>query len=148
MDGRVPADWWEGPGQRREEATPHRPGIGRGSVGLKATVRSLLAGGLLLAPAVGAHAQPAQPTPLRNLVDDQVVAKIGYCRGEYMLTMANGAEHRYREFDLRFKTDGSSSGPESGKPALLSAGMRGDRAQVIFASLDDLKRFLVERCGG
>jgi hypothetical protein len=32
------------------------------------------------------------------------------------------------------------------RPALLPAGMRGDRAQVIFAGLDDLKRFLVERC--
>jgi cytochrome c len=60
--------------------------------------------------------------------------------------MANGAQHRYPEFNLRFKTDSSRNGPESGKPALLQAGMRGDRAPVIFASPDELKRFLVERC--
>lgn len=93
-----------------------------------------------------AVAQPASLTPLRNLVDEQVVAKIGYCKGEYTLTMASGTQHRYPEINLRFKTDGSRNGPESGKPALLPAGMRGDRAQVIFAGLEDLKRFLAEQC--
>jgi cytochrome c len=94
-----------------------------------------------------AVAQPPGRTPLRNLmVDDQVVRTIAYCRAEYTLTMANGAQHRYPEFNLRFKRDSSRSGPEPGKPALLAAGMRGDRAQVISASLEDLKRFLIERC--
>ena len=60
--------------------------------------------------------------------------------------MGSGTQHRYPEFDLRFKTDSSRSGPEPGKPALLPAGMRGDRAQVIFAGLEDLKRFLVDQC--
>lgn len=101
---------------------------------------------LVLAVATSSGAQPAQPTPLKNLVDDQVVAKIGYCKGEYTLTMGSGTQHRYPEINLRFKTDGSRSGPEPGKPALLPAGMRGDRAQVIFAGLDDLKRFLVDQC--
>ena len=100
----------------------------------------------LLGGAGTAVAQPASPAPLRNLVDDQVVRSIAYCRGEYALTMASGTQHRYPEFNLRFKTDGSRLGPEAGKPALLPAGMRGDRAQVIFAGLDDLKRFLVEQC--
>jgi cytochrome c len=101
---------------------------------------------LVLAAATSSWGQPAQPTPLRNLVDDQVVARIGYCQGEYTLTMASGVQHRYPEVNLRFKTDGSRLGPDPGKPALLPAGMRGDRAQVIFAGLEDLKRFLVERC--
>ena len=101
----------------------------------------------LLSGIPGARAQPpASPTPLRNLVDDQVVRSMAYCQGVYTLTMANGARHTYAEFNLRFKTDGSRLGPEPGKPALLPAGMRGDRAQVIFAGLDDVKRFLVEQC--
>jgi cytochrome c len=74
------------------------------------------------------------------------VAKIGYCQGEYRVTMASGTQHRYPEFNLRFKTDSSRLGPEAGKPASLPAGMQGDRAQVIFGSLDDLKRFLVAQC--
>jgi cytochrome c len=100
----------------------------------------------LLSPVPGALAQPASPTPLRNLVDDQVVQSIVYCRGEYALTLASGAQRRYPELNLRFKTDSSRLGPDAGRPALLPAGMRGDRAQVIFAGLEDLKRFLVERC--
>lgn len=100
----------------------------------------------LFAAVSWAGAQPAAPTPLRNLADDQVVRAIAYCRSEYALTMASGAQHRYPEFNLRFKTDSGRSGPEPGKPALLPAGMRGDRAQVIFASPEELKRFLVEQC--
>lgn len=101
---------------------------------------------LLVTGAPWAGAQPAAPPPLRNLADDQVVRTIAYCRSEYAVTMASGAQHRYPEYNLRFKTDSSRTGPESGRPALLPAGMRGDRAQVIFASPDELKRFLVERC--
>jgi cytochrome c len=109
-------------------------------------VRPIAATFTLFAVVSGAAAQPAAPTPLRNLADDQVVRAIAYCRSEYALTMASGAQHRYPEFNLRFKTDSSRTGPEPGKPTLLPAGMRGDRAQVIFASPDELKRFLVERC--
>ena len=38
---------------------------------------------------------------------------------------------------------GCGAGPSPGKPVLAPAGMRGDRAQVVFSGLDDLKRFLV-----
>ncbi len=101
----------------------------------------------LASPASLARAQ-APRTPLRNVAATQIVQQITYCRGEYRLTMASGEERRVRELNLRFKTDTSAYGPEPGKPVLLPAGMQGDRAQVIFASLDDLKRFLVERCDG
>ncbi len=90
----------------------------------------------------------AGAVPLRNLADEQVIVRIRYCRGDYLLTMADGARHRVPEFNLRFKTDGTREGPEPGKPALLPAGMRGDRKQVIFSGLEDLRRFLVEGCEG
>jgi cytochrome c len=61
--------------------------------------------------------------------------------------VASGEEQRVRELNLRFKTDASTYGPDRGKPVVLPAGMR-DRLQIIFAGLDDLKRFLVERCEG
>ncbi len=105
-----------------------------------------LVGGLGLVAGLLAFVPPIGATPLRNLADDQVVRSIRYCQGEYRLTMASGARHRYPEVNLRFKTDASRDGPEPGKPALLPAGMRGDRAQVIFSGLEDLKRFLVEGC--
>lgn len=87
-------------------------------------------------------------TPLRNLTPDELVQEIQYCRRQYTLTMLNGERHRYPEFNLRFKTDASVNGPEAGKPVLLPAGMQGDRAFVIFSSLEDLKRFLAEQCEG
>jgi cytochrome c len=90
----------------------------------------------------------ATTAPLQNLADEQVVQRIRYCRGEYRLTVASGARHQFPERNLRFKTDGSREGPEPGRPALLPAGMRGDRAQVIFSGLEELKRFLVEECDG
>ena len=108
-------------------------------------VRPIAATLALFAAISGAGAQPAAPTPLRNLADDQVVRAIAYCRSEYALTMGSGAQHRYPEFDLRFKTDSGRSGPEPGRPALLPAGMRGDRAQVIFASPEELKRKMAEK---
>lgn len=106
------------------------------------------AAGLTAALAGTAFGQPDSRIPLRNVTGDQVVQQIEYCRSEYRLTMGNGQARQVREVNLRFKTDGSTYGPERGKPVLLPAGMRGDRLQVIFASLDDLKRFLVERCAG
>ena len=87
-------------------------------------------------------------TPLRNLTPDQIVREIRHCQREYRLTMATGERRRFREFDLRFKTDSGPTGPERGKPVLLRAGMQSDRAQVIFSGLDDLKTFLVESCEG
>jgi cytochrome c len=90
----------------------------------------------------------APRTPLKNVAADQTVKEIRYCRGEYRLTMASGDERRVPELNLRLKTDTTTYGPERGKPVLLPAGMQGDRVQVIFANLDDLKRFLVERCEG
>jgi cytochrome c len=101
----------------------------------------------LTSPASPTMAQ-APRTPLKNVAADQIVREITYCRGEYRLTMASGEERRVRELNLRFKTDASTYGPERGKPVLLPAGMQGARAQIIFASLEDLKRFLVERCDG
>lgn len=94
-------------------------------------------------------ASAQQPrTPLRNVVADQVVKEIVYCRGEYRLTMGNGDSRRVPEINVRLKTDRTSYGPERGKPVLLPAGMRGDRVQIIFNSPEDLKQFLVERCEG
>ena len=108
--------------------------------------RAIVTGAIMAAVCIPGIVEAAG-TLLKNLAADQVVREIRYCKGEYTLVMATGAPRRYNEFNLRFKTDGSRDGPEVGKPALLPAGMQGDRAQVIFSGLDDLKRLLVERCG-
>jgi len=84
------------------------------------------AGAILAAALAGAAGlASAQPrTPLNNVVAEQVVQKIEYCRGEYRLMMAN-EQRTVPELNLRFKTDASAYGPERGKLVLLPAGCAG-----------------------
>ena len=37
-------------------------------------------------------------------------------------------------------------GPQKGAPALVGAGMMGDRADVIFASPDEISGFIAHQC--
>ena len=71
---------------------------------------------------------------------------IRHCGDAYHVTTEAGRTTPFWEFNLRFKTDSSPLGPESGTPVLAPQGMQGDRAQVVFSGLDELKRFLVEGC--
>jgi cytochrome c len=48
--------------------------------------------------------------------------------------------------NLRFKTDVSTDGPRAGAPAIVPAGMMGDRADVIFASPDEISPFIRHQC--
>jgi cytochrome c len=85
---------------------------------------------------------------LKQVGKDRRVTAIRHCGDAYHVTTEAGRTTPFWEFNLRFKTDSSPLGPSPGKPVLAPAGMRGDRAQVVFSGLDDLKRFLVERCEG
>jgi cytochrome c len=50
------------------------------------------------------------------------------------------------ERNLRLKTDSSGDGPEKGAPALVGAGMMGDRADVIFADPAEISALIVPKC--
>lgn len=76
---------------------------------------------------------------------DQVKA-IRYCRDTYHVTTSDGETHDFWEANLRFKTDSSDRGPPSGNPAILSAGMMGDRASVIFAKPEEISTFIKHEC--
>jgi cytochrome c len=62
------------------------------------------------------------------------------------VTNAKDQTRAFWEFNLRFKTDSSPSGPEPGKPVLVSQGMQGDRAQVVFSKPAEISSFIRERC--
>lgn len=83
---------------------------------------------------------------LKQVAKERRVTAIRHCGDAYHVTTEAGRTTPYWEFNLRFKTDSSPLGPEPGKPVLAPAGMQGDRVQIVFSGLDDLKRFLVERC--
>lgn len=74
------------------------------------------------------------------------VASIQHCADTYTITTADGKTNKIWEFNLRLKTDSSADGPFPGKPVVVGAGMRGDRASVIFASPVEISAAIKESC--
>jgi cytochrome c len=77
---------------------------------------------------------------------DKRVQKITHCRDTYRVTTEDGKTRDFWERNLRFKTDTSDDGPQNGGPALVPAGMMGDRADVIFAEPEEISRFILAQC--
>jgi cytochrome c len=83
---------------------------------------------------------------LKKIGPDETVKGIGYCRDTYHVVTADGETHDFWERNLRFKTDSSNEGPVKGAPAILGAGMMGDRASIIFAAPDEISGFIKHDC--
>jgi cytochrome c len=83
---------------------------------------------------------------LKTLDPEDRVQSINHCGDTYKVTTADGKVRDFWERNLRFKTDVSSDGPQKGAPAIVGAGMLGDRADVIFASPDEISTFISHRC--
>jgi cytochrome c len=74
------------------------------------------------------------------------VKAITFCGDTYTLTMGDGKTVQFWERNLRFKTDTSEDGPPAGSPAVVGAGMVGDRASVIFAAPEEFGEFIKRAC--
>ena len=74
------------------------------------------------------------------------VASISHCGDTYTVKTADGKTNKVWEFNLRFKTDSSPDGPAPGEPVIVGAGMRGDRASVVFAAPAEISRYIRESC--
>lgn len=83
---------------------------------------------------------------LKKLYSAQRVQTITYCKDTYTITTANGQSRKFWERNLRLKTDASNDGPEKNAPALIDAGMMGDRADVIFADPSEISPFIATKC--
>lgn len=83
---------------------------------------------------------------LKSLDPARQVKTITYCHDSYRVTTANGKTRHFWERNLRFMTDSSKDGPESGAPAIMPAGMLGDRAAVIFAAPEEITKMIEARC--
>ena len=83
---------------------------------------------------------------LKKLEPGIQVKAITYCRSTYRVTTANGKTRAFWERNLRFKTDSGKDGPERDAPAIIPAGMMGDRASVIFAAPDEITKMIEPRC--
>lgn len=84
---------------------------------------------------------------LKKAGPDNTVQSIRHCGDTYFVTTGDGKMHKIWEFNLRFKTDTSESGPNPGKPVIVGAGMRGDRASVVFSRPAELGGFIKAQCG-
>jgi len=93
------------------------------------------------------RAPQARPLPeLKAASPVSAVASIRHCGDSYFVTNGKGQTLAFWEFNLRFKTDSSASGPAPGKPVLVGQGMQGDRAQVVFSSPGEISAFIREGC--
>jgi cytochrome c len=83
---------------------------------------------------------------LKNPDPAHRVQEITYCKDTYTITTANGQTRKFWERNLRLKTDASSDGPKKNAPALVPAGMMGDRADVIFAEPSEISSLIAGKC--
>ncbi|MEH2541987.1 MULTISPECIES: c-type cytochrome [unclassified Bradyrhizobium] len=83
---------------------------------------------------------------LKSLASNMQVKAITYCRDTYRVTTADGKTRAFWERNLRLKTDSGKDGPQGGAPALVPAGMMGDRADVIFAAPEEISGMIEARC--
>ena len=86
------------------------------------------------------------PPNLRMLSPGQHVQKLSHCGDTYTVSTEDGKFHAFWERNLRFKTDSSEIGPQAGAPAMVEAGMMGDRADVIFSAPEEISTFIIEHC--
>lgn len=95
----------------------------------------------------GAVAAKSRGLPdLKTAPPEARVTALRHCRDSYFVTTADGATTPIWEFNLRFKTDSSADGPAEGAPVLLGAGMRGDRAHIVFSRPGEISGFIKENC--
>ena len=83
---------------------------------------------------------------LKKAAASDLVQTIQHCGDTYRVTTKDGQTRAFWERNLRFKTDSSADGPNKGAPAIVGAGMMGDRASVIFASPDEISASIVPKC--
>ena len=96
--------------------------------------------------APGATAGAGEMLDLKTLDANNRVVSLSLCGDTYSVTAETGEVYEFWEFNLRFKTDSSEDGPRPGQPVIIPAGMRGDRAYVVFASPAEISPFVTAAC--
>jgi cytochrome c len=83
---------------------------------------------------------------LKKLDAEDRVQAISHCGDTYKVTTGDGKTRDFWERNLRFKTDTSDDGPDKDAPAIVPAGMMGDRADVIFAAPAEISALIADQC--
>ncbi len=135
--------------QAREDLIAYLRAVGEG----KATAQEgtamgggMMGGGMMGGGMMGGGMMGGSRLDLRKAPPEGQVASISHCADTYTIETADGKTSRIWEFNLRLKTDSSAQGPKPGKPVAIGAGMRGDRASIVFAKPSEISAFIRERC--
>lgn len=83
---------------------------------------------------------------LKRVGPEHRVRAITYCHDTFRVTTADGKTRAFWERNLRLMVDSSERGPDKGAPALMPAGMMGDRADAIFAAPEEISNFIAQQC--
>jgi len=124
------------------------PGIADGNTraDLLAYLKAASSGEATAKPSANGMMGDGGRTNLRTIKPADQVKTIRYCRDSYHVITGDGEMYDFWENNLRFKTDSSAEGPSSHIPAILGAGMMGDRASIIFAGPEEISRFIQRDC--
>jgi len=96
---------------------------------------------------MGGMMMGAGPAPnLKKLDPEDRFEAITHCADTYRVRTADGKTQEFWERNLRFKTDSSDEGPQKGAPAIVGAGMMGDRASLVFASPEEISASIKSQC--
>lgn len=111
------------------------------------TLLAVLSGLICFAGLASAHGgHQGKITDLKSVPISHQVIGIEYCDGKYHVKYKNGSTSDFLEFNLRFKTDSGPKGPPAGIPVQIRAGMRGDRAYLIFSNPKEFGLFIKQKC--
>lgn len=97
-------------------------------------------------PGMGGMMGGGHDPNLKKIEPARQVKTITYCRDTYRVTTADGKTRAFWERNLRFMTDSGKDGPEKDVPAIMPAGMLGDRAAVIFAGPEEINQIIKTQC--
>lgn len=123
------------------------PGTSMGFAGLKnAAQREDLIAYLRAASQGEVAARPSGRPDLKTAPARARVVTLRHCGDTYTVETADGQSEKIWEFNLRLKTDSSEHGPAPGKPVAIGAGMRGDRASIVFARPEEISAFIKASC--
>lgn len=113
---------------------------------LTAYLKAVSEGNSPAAPAHSGHIAQTAKLNLKEAPPEGQVKGIAYCGDTYTIETGDGKTQKIWEFNLRLKTDSSKDGPAPGKPVVIGAGMRGDRASVVFASPTEISKTIKASC--
>ena len=98
------------------------------------------------APQAAAGRMSPRRLDLKTAPPEGRVTAVSHCGDTYAITTADGQTQKIWEFNLRIKSDSSPLGPKAGEPVVVGAGMRGDRASLVFASPAEISAFIKRSC--